>query len=95
MKNNEQILIDILFKSIEVVNATLHSNSKIRKDLNEILAGPNSSIESITLVNLLLELEIQAENIGLNHDIFAVLDNIQVQNLKVSDLLNLLISGGE
>lgn len=92
MSANEKILIEILFKCIDIVNGTLNSNNKIRKDLDEILTGPNSSIESITLVNLLLELEIQVESIGMHCDVFAILDNHSSENLKLSHLLDSLSS---
>mgnify|MGYP001176260439 FL=1 len=51
------LLQEIVFENIETINKELPEESHLKKDLELIIFGDNSSIDSLNFVNLVISLE--------------------------------------
>lgn len=69
MKENQKI-IDATFRAVDELNLTLPPGEKVEKSLETVLSGPAAALDSLGLVNLVVETEQQIE------DEFGVLVNL-------------------
>ncbi|MFP4369560.1 MAG: hypothetical protein ACLFR2_08265 [Candidatus Kapaibacterium sp.] len=56
MTDNDKI-ISIIYEAIEEINEELPKNRRVKKEPDTILFGEGGSIDSITLVNLIVTIE--------------------------------------
>ena len=55
-------IIKVIFSSIDEVNQHINSNQKIAKDLDTVLMGENSSLDSLDLINIITTVEENIED---------------------------------
>ena len=65
-----QKIIDAAFRAVDELNLTLPPDEKVKKSLETLLSGPSGVLDSLGLVNLVVETEQQIE------DEFGVLVNL-------------------
>ncbi len=55
--NNKERILDIIYLAIDDVNAQIDKLKKIKKSENTILIGANSELDSLALINFILNIE--------------------------------------
>jgi acyl carrier protein len=68
--NKNQKIIDAVFRAIDQLNLTFPPDKKIERSLDIELSGPSGALDSLGLVNLVVETEQQIE------ETFGVLVNL-------------------
>ena len=64
-----QVLIDLIFKCVEELNAQLPEEGKLILDKSTTLAGEDSSLDSFALVTLMVCIEERLTSLGINLNI--------------------------
>jgi acyl carrier protein len=54
---NKEELYEIIYEALEDINSTLPKNKQIKNDPSEILFGSEGKLDSLGLVNLIVQLE--------------------------------------
>jgi|ETNmetMinimDraft_21_1059911.scaffolds.fasta_scaffold213387_2 hypothetical protein len=84
-------LITLFKTAIENVNSTLFIDDKIIFDKNLIIKGDNCLIESLTIINLLLEIErLVAKNLKKKIEIFEMYQEYSGENLIIDKFITIL-----
>jgi len=59
---DQQKIVDLVYKVVDGLNETLPEGERIEKSLDTVLSGPSEALDSMSLVNLVVEAEQQIED---------------------------------
>ena len=88
-------VIECVYRAIDVVNELLPLSDQLLKSPSTILVGPDGSLDSMGLINLLLEIESQLRSIGEDISVVDLITSsaeIQDGNLNLKRLNEILES---
>jgi hypothetical protein len=84
----ENKIEQILFSAIAELNLTIKATEKIKENLNEIIYGKNSKLDSLTLINFLLLVEEKINMSNLNcPNLFNYIEDNTLNVISLQDLL--------
>lgn len=81
MKLSKEECLETIYRAIDELNTTREDNDKIVQDNSTALYGPQSPMDSVDLVNLLLSIE---ETLEDDFDIHFTIANEKAMSLKNS-----------
>ena len=89
---NKKLINDLLFLAIDSVNESLSEDEIIKLDLNTKIYGKYSSIDSLTLIHLLVAFEERlSDKMQINIDLFDQISNVESNFSTLNDLAQLTI----
>ena len=84
----EDIIEQTLFSAIAELNLTIKATEKIKENLNEIIYGKNSKLDSLALINFLLLVEEKINMSNLNcPNLFNYFEQNTLNVISLKDLL--------
>lgn len=88
---DKELLRELVFKAIDAINIQLSANEKIPKEITTILYGEGSQLDSLTLVNLIVEIEQQFQD-GLGRNLALTDESTLFQEDSPIKTINSLIA---
>ena len=87
----KEVLVNLLNVATENINLTLSADDQIIFNKNLIIKGDKCLIESLTIINFLLEIErLVSKNLKKKIEIFEIYQEYAGENLKMDKFIEIL-----
>ena len=87
----KEVLVNLLKVATENINLTLSADDQIIFNKNLIIKGDKCLIESLTIINFLLEIErLVSKNLKKKIEIFEIYQEYACENLKIDKFIEII-----
>jgi len=87
----KEVLVNLLKVATENINLTLSADDQIIFNKNLIIKGDKCLIESLTIINFLLEIErLVSKNLKKKIEIFEIYQEYPGENLKIDKFIEII-----